>query len=70
LSEEKDLNQEYETQLKMTNAEIHELDRKLSDANAHLMEYIKTDQVEELTKQRRVIKHLQEHLQVIETERD
>lgn len=70
LSKEKDLNQEYQTELENAYARIQDLDRKLSDANAQLNEYIINDQVEEITKQRRVIKHLQEHLQEVEIERD
>lgn len=70
LSNEKDLNKGYQTELEDANARIKDLERKLSDAEARLKESIVNDQTEELSKQRRIIKHLQEQLEEVETERD
>lgn len=70
LSNEKNLNKGYQTELKNACTRIEDLEQKLSDANARLKEFIVKDQAEELIKQRRIIKQLQQLLEEVETERD
>lgn len=70
LSNERNLNKGYQTELKNASTRIEDIEQRLSDANARLKEFIVNDQAEELIKQRRIIKHLQEQLEEVENERD